>query len=907
MTRRNLALALVVGVLAAASPAAANVLPPPPPVSTVPSLTWEVRGTVNAAEVDGNTLYVGGNFDYVGPPNTGLGAVLTLSNGEGQLGLPRIEGSGVRAVVADGAGGWFIGGSFTRVGGLSCRNLAHVRADLSVDPAFCGGMLPAPGTQTATVVNALARSGTRLYVGGNWHSIRGVDRPDVAALDVATGALTTFAAGTLTWVETIPGISGCGRECVPEVHALALAGSSLYVGGNFTAIGGVQRWSLAAVDATTGALRTGFDGRLSSLGSGQSSVQGGDEFEFQKPVRGLAVNGSRLYVVGEFDRVAGTAQENEPRHDGIAALDTGTGALVPAFDARITLPLASGRNLGAVAVVNGVIYVGGGFTTVHGAGQTVQRSRLAAFTSTGAVLPWAPNPDGFVAAISGSPQAILVGGSFTTIAGVARERVAAIAAPNLVPSGTVAFGFSPAMSLPGSFGAAPAVNAVLLGPTTAYVGGTFEFIGGARRSSLAAFDLTTGRATSWAPAVTAGPSTRGTVTALARLLKSIYVAGSFSAINGEPRARLAAVAIDTGQLLPWQPTTPFGSGSGEIAALATGPGTLYVGGQVSVANGAPFDAAGAFDATTGAPLPWAPALTGSRNTTLAVNDILVSGSTVYLAGNFETAGGVAREDVAAVDAVTAVPTGFDVGDLAGDAPRRLSLRAGTAATGRLYVGGAFSMFGGQARAGAAAVNAITGALDPWAPNPASLTAILAAGPDIVTTRALNSLTRGFTPDAAATPTFSVDATGSVTDLLLGPQVSVIVVGGFSEIDGIERRGLAVFARTPPVSVGSSNAVVAKRDRWSAPIRCPRTATTRCTVDATLREQATAGRRIIGRAHLTIPAGRAKRAVFLLTPEGLRLLERRARVPAVVDVVAADARGRVTTGRRTFVLTRPRPA
>ena len=119
-----------------------------------------------------------------------------------------------------------------------------------------------------------------------------------------------------------------------EVNALAL-GSSLYVGGNFTAIGGTERWSLAAVDPQTGAVRTGFDAGLSTFNGGRrGGFQDGDEFEFQQPVHALAVSGSRLYAGGEFDHVFGGAQQNAPRHDGIVALNTQSGALDTTFDAK---------------------------------------------------------------------------------------------------------------------------------------------------------------------------------------------------------------------------------------------------------------------------------------------------------------------------------------------------------------------------------------------------------------------------------------------------------------------------------------------------------------------------------------------------------------------------------------------
>src|SRR5580765_2478305 len=80
------------------------------------------NGGVSAIVVSGNTLYIGGNFTHVGP-ETGGGVPVDAATGVAIPGFPKIAGA-VFAVVSDGAGGWFIGGSFTAVGGIARSNLA---------------------------------------------------------------------------------------------------------------------------------------------------------------------------------------------------------------------------------------------------------------------------------------------------------------------------------------------------------------------------------------------------------------------------------------------------------------------------------------------------------------------------------------------------------------------------------------------------------------------------------------------------------------------------------------------------------------------------------------------------------------------------------------------------------------
>ena len=76
----------------------------------------------------------------------------------------------VRALAADGAGGWYAGGTFERVDGWERGGLVHLLADGSVDPDF--------HVEIAGPVDALARDGSTLWVGG----------ARLMALDAATGA-----------------------------------------------------------------------------------------------------------------------------------------------------------------------------------------------------------------------------------------------------------------------------------------------------------------------------------------------------------------------------------------------------------------------------------------------------------------------------------------------------------------------------------------------------------------------------------------------------------------------------------------------------------------------------------------------------------------------------------------------
>ncbi len=78
---------------------------------------WETNGTVRAIAIDGDYSYLAGSFDYVGPSN-GSGVKLTTTSASPDMGFPQVDGE-IHTSVSDGAGGLYIGGTFTTLGGVS--------------------------------------------------------------------------------------------------------------------------------------------------------------------------------------------------------------------------------------------------------------------------------------------------------------------------------------------------------------------------------------------------------------------------------------------------------------------------------------------------------------------------------------------------------------------------------------------------------------------------------------------------------------------------------------------------------------------------------------------------------------------------------------------------------------------
>lgn len=135
-------------------------------------------------------------------------------------------------------------------------------------------------------------------------------------------------------------------------------------------------------------------------------------------------------------------------------------------------------------VVGNTVYVAGDFTTARPAGaapgtQTVPRSNLLAYDiATGQLVEsWAPSTNGVVHAIAASPDGsqIFVGGAFNRVNNVGRSRFAALSAS----TGAVLSSFSA--------GTNGEVRGIAVAPDAVYITGTFNTVGGQSRARVASF------------------------------------------------------------------------------------------------------------------------------------------------------------------------------------------------------------------------------------------------------------------------------------------------------------------------------------------------------------------------------------------------------------------------------------
>lgn len=641
-------------------------------------------GGVNDIVRAGNTIYISGNFTQVGPC-TGQGVPVSATTGRPTDVYPRVVGE-VAVVVADGHGGWFIGGSFVRVAGSARHFLARVMAD---------GSLSAWDPQPNAPVEALCLSGDTLYAGGSFTACDGAARHHGAAFDVRTGRLTDWDPGANS-----------------PIKAIATDGTVMYVGGGFSALDTLRRANLAAVDRGTGAA-TGWN-------PGADSV-----------VLALAVRGDEVYAGGYFHHIGGAPRSL------IAAIDRPGGTVLPWSWAIVRSPACDqcdpGPFVDALVVDGNRLYFGGSFTHVDG----IPRSGAAAITlSSHAVSDWDPQlvgvaPLPYCRALAVNRGVVYIGGRFDGLKGVTRPYAAAVDTnsvltgwnprPNawvqsVAAAGTTAY-------IGGDFGSVwswqprrflasldattgevtpwnPSPNNVV-GPirvsgNTVYVAGAFETIGGQARTCLAALDAQSGEATPWNPGVEAGiyPPVKDMVVRHG----VVYVAGLFSGLGGQPRYCLGAVDSVTGQATSWYPQV-----DDFVDAMEMQGDTLYLGGWFSQVAGVPRSYLAAVD-TSGALLDWNP------EPNSVVQALTVAEGRVFIGGFFSYVAGQPRRALAAIDCATGA-----VSDWVADADPQVRCLA--VADHVLYAGGWFTQVGGEARNGLAAIDTQTGALLSWDPRP----------------------------------------------------------------------------------------------------------------------------------------------------------------------------------------------
>jgi hypothetical protein len=265
----------------------------------------------------------------------------------------------------------------------------------------------------------------------------------------------------------------------------------LYVAGWFHSVGGVVRHSIAAFDATTGALDATFK----------------PEFDCPPAVNSITVDEGSLLLAGAF-REGDQCDVSSYVENSVARVDARTGARLT--EAKVVVPNWQGAT---AAVTHGDdLYVVGPFGTVNG----VARAGIAKVDrKTGEVDPnWGPT-------ISGFPQAVVVAAGRVIVGG----RAQATGDPYVVTPLT-AVDESSGEYDPEWCGPAPGgVNEMRLVGTRLYVAG-YGSLCGERSRGVVILDVSTGEDVG-APALRVG----GEALSVAVGDESLMTTGTFTALD----------------------------------------------------------------------------------------------------------------------------------------------------------------------------------------------------------------------------------------------------------------------------------------------------------------------------------------------------------------------------------------
>ena len=129
----------------------------------------------------------------------------------------------VNAIVTAADGQVFVGGAFKSINGVTRKGLVKMStADGAIDPGF--------KAQTNRDVNDMALTGTRLVIGGRFSKIRNVPRGLLGAVDATTGAVLDLDLPvTQTRNRNTPYIQEL--DVSPDGTRLAIVGNFISVGG----------------------------------------------------------------------------------------------------------------------------------------------------------------------------------------------------------------------------------------------------------------------------------------------------------------------------------------------------------------------------------------------------------------------------------------------------------------------------------------------------------------------------------------------------------------------------------------------------------------------------------------------------------------------------------------------------
>jgi len=543
--------------------------------------TFGISNTVNTIAISGTDVYVGGAFiNAGGVPGADYIARWNSANNTWNLvgGASAISGffSFVGTIVLSGTD-VYVGGFFLNAGGVpGANNIARW------DGANNTWNLVGGASAINNTVRTIAISGTEVFVGGSFTNAGNVPGADYIA---------RWNSANNTW-NLVGGASAINNT----VRTIAISGTEVYVGGDFTNAGGMPGASYIA--------------RWNSANNTWNLV--GAANAINAAVQDIKVSGSSVYIGGQFTNAGGNnANDYLTRWTGSAFVPPGSETTGPLND-----------TVYAIAISGTEVYVGGNFTN---AGNVPGANNIARWDGTtwSGLLSGTFGINNTVTTIALSGTDVLVGGVFTNAGGVP-------GANNIARwDGTQWHAVGGANAISGL------VYDIAISGTDVYVGGIFFNAGGV----TGADNIARWNGTTWSGLLSGTFGISSTVTAIAISGTNVFVGGFFFNAGGVPGAN--NIARWNSANSTWNRLGAPNAINNSVTTIAISGTEVYVGGDFTNAGGMP--GANCIARWNSANNTWN--LVGAANAVNStVQAIKVSGSDVYIGGDFTNAGGNSAAD-----------------------------------------------------------------------------------------------------------------------------------------------------------------------------------------------------------------------------------------------------------------------
>ena len=400
-----------------------------------------------------------------------------------------------------------------------------------------------------TINSLLSLSGDTLFLAAAFDSINGQYRKYIAALNASNGNLYNWAPNPDGQVSAMAAKNGqlflsgsfnylkyiTSGFCMLDlnnftakdflkigyndhyVNNIECKGDTLFVAGKFQNLNDSTRYQLAAVNANTAQLLAWQPPVLTPQ-------------YWSTTIFKTKILNNNLIIFGQFTNVNGQSR------NGLAAIDLLTGNLT-SWDPMLNVSVGSifESTVKEIGIYDTNIVIIGDFTHL----KSQKRNNIAKINiCTNEISPWAPDVNNKVNTIEISGDTCFIGGSFSTINGVAYNALAALdkyaggAFPSWKPEPNAA------------------VTVIKKYEDKLFVGGNFTSIGGQNIPKVAQLNMNNGTPTSWNPNITSA----GNISAFYCTPDYVFVGGQGMQYNANSYNLLQYDRLTASAIKQWKTT-----------------------------------------------------------------------------------------------------------------------------------------------------------------------------------------------------------------------------------------------------------------------------------------------------------------------------------------------------------------